>query len=306
MNTYTVRRVVAACAVAGSMLIVPAESQAIFHWFGCGGCGGGTTAYRPYTAAYAPYYAGYAPAPACSPCNTCSPCGQTCNYVPQTCYRTVYQQVPVTACQPVVACDPCGNQVTTMRPIVTYQTQARLVPYTTYRPVYAPAPCATGGCATGGCASGTCGTGVSYASPVSTSGCSTCSTPTYSTPISSPTYTTPSPSYSSAPAATLGAPGSTVPSLGPAPSQPSSESTNPRTYRDDSGVTDPESRLRPIPDTQNQNIEPSNKKTNSTLTPRLLGPDDRTTYRPLKRTATVIPVSSEEIEENDGWRAARR
>lgn len=299
MNAYKVRRVVAACTVAGSLLVAPSESQAIFHWFG-GGCGScGTTANRPYTAAYAPYVAAYPAAPAC---NTCSPCAQTCNYMPQTCYRTVYQQVPVTSYQPVASCDACGNSVTAMRPVITYQTQARLVPYTTYRPVYTAAPtCSTCAPVATGCPTGGCGT--SYVSPVSTSaGCSSCNTPSLSTP----TYSTPSPSYSPAPSTTLGTPGSTVPSLAPTPAPQATESTSPQpTFRDDGGVTDPESRLRPIPDTATPSEEPSNKKTNSTLTPRLLD-SDRTTYRPLKRTANVIPVSAEEELEADGWRAARR
>ena len=308
MNAYTVRRVVAACAVAGSFLLVPAESQAIFHWFGGGGCcgGGGTTAYRPYTATYAPYVAAYpaapscntcySPAPACNTCyspapacNTCSPCQQTCNYVPQTCYRTVYQQVPVTACQPVSGCDSCGNQVTAMRPVVTYQTQARLVPYTTYRQVYtptvsyAPAPVS--------CATGNCGR----------SNCSTCGTTS-----STPAYTNPAPNYAPAPI-TQGVPGSAPPSLAPPLTPPAAETQVPQTFRDDSGVTDPESRLRVTPEASHQNsFESSNRSTNSTLTPRLLNSDDRTTYRPMKRSVTVIPVAAEEDVDNDGWRAARR
>jgi hypothetical protein len=289
MNAYTMRRAVAACAVAGCMLMVPAESQAIFHWFGGGCCGGGTTAYRPYTAAYAPYYAAYPAAPAC---NTCSPCAQTCNYVPQTCYRVVYQQVPVTACQPVPTCDPCGGQVTAMRPVVTYQMQARVVPYTTYRPVYAPmvsyAPAAVG------CPTGNCGTSVTYAAPASTSGCSTCNTPSYSTP----SYTTPG---------SQGVPGSSVPSLPPMSAPQSSEPTPSSTFKNGSDVPDSESRLRPIPDPSTQNgTEASNKSTNSTLTPRLLNSDDRTTYRPLKRTVTVIPVTAEERVDDEGWRPAKR
>ena len=298
MNSYRVRRVLAACAVAGLLLTVPAESQAIFHWFGGGCCGGGTTAYRPYTAAYAPAAPAcntcYSP-PACTTCyacpQTCSPCQQTCSYVPQTCYRTVYQQVPVTSCQAVPGCDSCGNQVTAMRPVVTYQTQARLVPYTTYRQVYAPlvsySP-APAGCAIGSCGRSTCAT------------CTTGASPTYTSPTPSYPLT---PSYPSTPSI-QGNSGSAAPSLAPTPAPSSTEV--PRTFQDGSGVTDPESRLRVIPDDSNQNGEAANKNTNSTLTPRLLNSDDRTTYRPMKRTATVIAVAAEENVDDEGWRAARR
>jgi hypothetical protein len=83
-----------------------------------------------------------------------------------------------------------------------------------------------------------------------------------------------------------------------------SEPTRPQTFQqDDRGVTEGESRLRPIPD--DEQAQPSNKKTNSPLTPRLLDDNDRTTYRPLKYD--VIPVSAaDEADANDGWRPARR
>ena len=106
-------------ALGGALLALaaqPAQTQAFFHdW--CGGCSwcGGRTTYRPFYAGYAPYAAGYGcgscnPCPtACNSCPTaCNPCAQqVCNYMPQTCYRTVYSQVPVTAYQPVTTCDPC-------------------------------------------------------------------------------------------------------------------------------------------------------------------------------------------------------
>ncbi len=130
------RGVVTACGVAAMLLAAPAENKA-YGFFDClfGWCGGCRTTYRaPYaTTAYAPV---------CNPCAT-----QTCRYVPQTCYRTVCQRVPVTTCLPVTRCDPCtGCPVTTYRPVTTWTTQTRLVPYTTYRVVYSPAvcnPCAT-------------------------------------------------------------------------------------------------------------------------------------------------------------------
>ncbi len=116
-------------------------------------------------------------------CTTCYKPQQCCRYVPQTCYRTVYTNVPVTTYRPISSCDPCTGCVTTcMKPCTTYQRQAQSVPYTTYRmvcetrytPVTSCAPacstgcdmcscptgsCTTGSCATGGCATGNCATG---------------------------------------------------------------------------------------------------------------------------------------------------
>ena len=116
-------------------------------------------------------------------CTTCYKPQQCCRYVPQTCYRTVYNNVPVTTYRPVSSCDPCTGCVTTcMKPCTTYQRQAQSVPYTTYRmvcetrytPVTSCAPacstgcdmcscptgsCTTGSCAMGGCATGNCATG---------------------------------------------------------------------------------------------------------------------------------------------------
>ena len=69
-------------------------------------------------------------------------CQRTCrrtvvNYVPQTCYRTQWQRIPITQYRPVTNSDPCsGCTVTCMRPCTTYRWQAQRVPYTTYRPVY--------------------------------------------------------------------------------------------------------------------------------------------------------------------------
>ena len=115
---------------------------------------------------------------ACSPCaTTCYKPQQSCRYVPQTCYRTEYCNVPVTTYRPVSTCDPCtGCTTTCMKPCTTYQRQARQVPYTSYRMVcetrYSPvvscqpavcdpcgSPCGLGNCATGNCATGNCATG---------------------------------------------------------------------------------------------------------------------------------------------------
>ena len=112
-----------------------------------------------------------------SPCaTTCYKPQQCCRYVPQTCYRTEYCNVPVTTYRPVSTCDPCtGCTTTCMKPCTTYQRQARQVPYTSYRMVcetrYTPvvscqptvcdpcgSPCGLGNCATGNCATGNCAT----------------------------------------------------------------------------------------------------------------------------------------------------
>ena len=93
-----------------------------------------TMGYPASSAGYAPYAVNY-PAAASNGCCTCAP---TCGGALQTGYRTVYQPVPVTSYQPVATCDPYGNQVTALRPVVTYRMQAQVVPYTVNQPVYAP------------------------------------------------------------------------------------------------------------------------------------------------------------------------
>ena len=110
--------------------------------------------------AYSPYSAGYAPYTVAYPAATGNGFGMTapsCGCAPQTCYRTVYQPVPVTCCQPLATCDPCGNQVLTMRPVVTYRMQAQVVPYTANQPMYGSVPSYAP--VSGGCATGNCGTG---------------------------------------------------------------------------------------------------------------------------------------------------
>jgi len=73
------------------------------------------------------FYAVAAPATACT---------TTCGYMPQTCYRSVFAQIPVTTYQPIVSTDPCSGCTTTAyRPITYFQTQRQLVPYTSYRAV---------------------------------------------------------------------------------------------------------------------------------------------------------------------------
>jgi len=168
----TYRRLSGALAVCGAammLLVLPAQSRAC-GLFGCFGGSGNQTAYRAayapaYSVAYAPAYSvAYAPAA----CPT-----QTCNYVPQTSYRTVYRNVPVTTYRALTGCDPCtGCAVTTYRPVTTWACQPALVPYTTYRLVCSNPcdPCGYGGYS-----------GVSYGVPAAS--CPSCAPGTISTPL---------------------------------------------------------------------------------------------------------------------------
>jgi hypothetical protein len=71
-----------------------------------------------------------------APAAPAAPVAQQVNYVPQTCYRTVYSPVAVTSYRPITTADPCtGCPVTSMAPVTTYVQRPVVVPYTTYRPV---------------------------------------------------------------------------------------------------------------------------------------------------------------------------
>lgn len=112
------RSATAIATAAATLFAAPAQSHAIFNWFGC--------------------KCGAQPAPMAAPVIEAAPVAAptVVNYVPQTCYRTQYVTVPVTTYRPAMGCDPCtGFPVTTMRPAISYVQQARLVPYTTYRAV---------------------------------------------------------------------------------------------------------------------------------------------------------------------------
>ncbi|HVW38282.1 MAG TPA: hypothetical protein VHB99_13295 [Pirellulales bacterium] len=112
------RSATAVATAAATLFAAPAQSHAIFNWFGC--------------------KCGAQPAPMAAPVIEAAPVAAptVVNYVPQTCYRTQYVTVPVTTYRPAMGCDPCtGFPVTTMRPVIAYVQQARLVPYTTYRAV---------------------------------------------------------------------------------------------------------------------------------------------------------------------------
>src|SRR4051794_17230637 len=106
-------------ALVGTLVLALPVSQAqACHWLrGCG---------QPATTTF---YAPVAVAPA--------PVAQVVNYMPQTCFRTVYVNTPVVAYSPVRACDACGNSTTVMRPVTSYVMRPQLVPYTTYRQVVA-------------------------------------------------------------------------------------------------------------------------------------------------------------------------
>ncbi|QGJ68714.1 Hypothetical protein PBC10988_3750 [Planctomycetales bacterium 10988] len=120
------------------------------------------------TANYCAPVSTYANYGACNP--RAAPTCQTCQYVPQTCYRRQMVTVPQTCYQQVQQTDPCtGCPVTAMRPVTKYVRTYRVVPFTTYRPTFVNTgaccnpcnTCATGTCSTGSCASGNCGTTVS-------------------------------------------------------------------------------------------------------------------------------------------------
>jgi hypothetical protein len=269
-----------------------------------------TTYYAPFTASYAP--AGY---------------GQTVNYMPQTCYRTVYVNAPVVAYRPMSACDPCtGCATTVMRPVVSYVTQARLVPYTTYRPVVAAAPACCGAVT------------AAYAAPIAVTA-----------PVAAP-----APCCGASPAPALppmGAPGTTVPSLAPTLNYPPVQAPPPAApyprpaTAPPAGIlqpiTPPAGALQPSPDPNPKtdvpppgktfdNPQESNKPApesrlllpprSETLSPSSNGPlrgldpddQDRVTTVPTRqawavRPASVISLRSPVVEKQIDiqWRAAR-
>ncbi|HET6881195.1 MAG TPA: hypothetical protein VFI31_13630, partial [Pirellulales bacterium] len=166
MNRRMIRMGLSAATLVAAVVAVPAESHAIFHWFSR--CCGGTTPTYGTTPLYG--------APAADPCCAPPQVTQTASYVPQTCYRTQYVNVPVTTYRPIQGRDPCtGCPVTCMRPTTTVVQQAQLVPYTTYRMVLSN-PCC--GAATRTIPAYTSGylpsanSTVTYAAGSSCSGCS--------------------------------------------------------------------------------------------------------------------------------------
>lgn len=305
-------------ATMASFLAFPAESHAIFHWLrGCL-CNDTTPTY------------GAAPLASAAPAavDPCAPpqVTQTVNYVPQTCYRTQYVNVPVTTYRPVASRDPCtGCPVTTLRPSTTVVRQAQLVPYTTYRRVL----------------TNTCGAPAATASYTSmfrgvasypaTRGCSSCgATPTYAPAVSTPMYSGATPTY--APAATTptynGAMSGTTgnSSSGYSPSSSYGASSGYGASSSQTGTptlapsgTQTYQQQKPIPDTQAdrpENRQPEKESgpslngsgsndagsndsgttsgTGAILSPRLFQPNDRTTQYPILRARLHRPVSYHE------------
>ncbi len=250
------------------------------------------------------------------------------NYVPQTCYRTQYVQVPVVSYYQAPTIDPStGCPVTCMRPTTTYVTQARLVPYTTYRVVYSN-PCSTAVAPPATTA---------YYAPTAVSrvgGCSSCgvapmySTPNYGAPTTVPSYappaatppgytvpTTPSPTFDPTPQPTVSAspiytppsyaaPGNTtsaypstvspsIPSIGPATSTPSLPDTNSNTTPTPPASSGPAKTFEngsgsPRP-TPIQDPEAGSTKTMSL--PRVIDPNAQTTSMPVYRPWAYSTVS---------------
>jgi hypothetical protein len=271
------RKVGGALIVLGLMSLPAAPAQACCGWFkGCGGCG--TTAnYAPYAVAYAPM------APSCAPCGggcapyaanyAPAPCGscQTVNYMPQTCYRTVYYSAPVVAYSPVTACGPCGA-TTVMRPVTTYVTQARVVAYTMYRPVVAAMP-------------------VAYYAPVAQPAAS------YGTTGYSPT-----PAASPAPASN-GATNSTP----AAPSLPASDAAEPNKNKtfDEPAPSDPQSRIVLPPRNGSSNtsgprvLDPEQNQDRTTAVPI------RQAWA-VRNASAITPAKPVTQQQDDGgWRSAR-
>ena len=228
-----------------------------------------------YCPPYVPATTAVAAAPAA--CTTCA----TCMYVPQTCYRTAYQTVPVTSCCPTVCCDPCtGCACTTYQPVTSYVRQAQLVPYTTYQAVYSAAPCTT--CAP--CTS--CAPAVTTAAPVS-SGCCGATTPYYSPPAAAPSSNIPP-----TPAPVLGTGTSTLTTPGT-----NSDPAPRRSYQFPKETNGTETRFKPVP-----TEEP---KSGTSAPPALIGPTSNTAMLGARQAAYVTPISNPVVSNSSGWRASR-
>lgn len=255
-----------ACCALAVLLAAPAESNACRCLDGLFGLSPtGQTTYRPLFGA-----ADYAPAPAA--CTSCV--GQTCQYVPQTSYRTVYRPVAVT----------------TYRPVTGWTYRPQLVPYTTYRVIYSNpcVPCAScspcNPCSScGPCAGGACATTIySGATLPGVSSCPTC------VPSAGPATT-----YSNmAPSADT--------SADPAPSATGAGGTafpEPQTFQEDN-QPQPQKTLKPIPKVDT--------KLNSTPVPNLIGPNNRTTLRPIRPASHFRMIASPRpAAASGGWRASR-
>jgi len=268
-----VRGIVVVCGIAALLLAVPAQSQGgpLLDWlFGprCDWVVARAACATPYVA------------DACAPAYTslCAPCApQTCSYVPQTCYRTVFRPVPVVTCRVVTRWPLLSPYpVTYFRPVRRWLPQAHLVPYTTHRLVYSDPcipcvtyrpsvvcdPCAWGVCGPAACPTtsicppGTCGAGTGSAVP-----------------------------YSPAPTS------ATVPALNAEPA--------PKTFQQESKPR--VKSLEPIPN--------ANTKSDSSAVPKLIDPDNRTTSLPVRPRVhyrlTASPARPAAAGNDGGWRASR-
>ncbi len=226
----------------------------------------------------------YAPPAPCAP--TCCPQPQPCcpqptvSYMPQTCYRTVYTNVPVVAYRPMTSCDPCtGCARTVMQPVTSYVAQPRLVAYTAYRPVvtanYAP-QCATG-CGAAPTTVAYPAMPAMYAAPAAPAAPSCCGSGGAAAYAPSVTNVAPAPPYAAAPgytAAPTAAP-SLAPQAGPAPSlAPPADAPATGTFESTRPITpvepQPESRtIQPL------ELGPSTSLGTPRARPRIPGPDDR-------------------------------
>ena len=277
MNLCNFRNPLVACAVAASMLATPSNANAfccLFDW--C--C-------KPRATTFA---AVPAPAPAFQ---------QQVSYVPQTCYRTVYTNVPVTTMRPVTTTDPCtGCPVTCMRPETTYVQRPQVVPYTQYRPVVTqvpvnpcPPPAAT------------------YYQPAQAA-------PNCCAPATTSTIVTPGPTTNGV----LAPPGTSIGPPTQQPSLPQGTTTPPTTFQSLQSSAAPRTfapdpSMKPLQETsQGSTVAPSNA-------PRLLDPNDRTTMRPMPRpwaispavlnvTGSTMNTSAQQpapAVDSDGWHAAQ-
>ncbi|HUY89070.1 MAG TPA: hypothetical protein VMV10_10075 [Pirellulales bacterium] len=275
------RGAIAAMTAAATLFAMPAQSHAIFNWFGCN-CGA-----KP-----APLAAPVVEAPVVTP--------TVVNYMPQSGYRTQYVTVPMTTYRPATGCDPCtGFPVTTMRPVISYVQQARLVPYTTYRAVLtSPAsPCAPV-------------YGAAAYAPAST--CSGCSAAPATQPYYSPAPASPAPIRASPlGAAPIGSASPGAPTLAPSENPPASTftqrppiiSSGPVISNGSSAAPNGaqiETRQKPIglPNAEEKKTSPGesndrkspakeapekkaeNEPASTSSSPRLINPGDRTTSRP--------------------------
>ncbi len=258
-----------------------------------------------------------APAPTCATCTTT--CQQTCsrvvvNYVPQTCYRTEWERIPVTTYQQSTSTDPCtGCTVTCNRPCTTYNWQMKQTPYTTYRPVYTQETYQVP-------VTYTSQVPVAQTMPVAApvSGCATCAGYTPTTVVQSPVVANPYPQYyqtspqviTSPPAPATTNPADQIPTLGTSPQ--SLNQSQPVMIQGNGGTTSaawptqlqaPSSPISPLKDPDPAARWDAN--INSTPAPQEQSPFNQTThspsverwgYSPVRLASHVEPVDSRDSD----------